>query len=455
MKKIFFYYLLLNFVFSQNNIIQYPDFKSKTLQNGLTTYVAKHTEQPAVFFKLLIPFGEFDLPSNQRGLASMAADMLSKGTQNYNADEFSEAIESTGGSLFASGGDEYTTISGRFLKEDLSVGLELLSEMLLKPTFPKDEWKLLKRQASEGVKTWHADAMTVALAHLYRLGFGDSPIGNIMTKSSLKNIDLVSMKNFHKRLVPQNSVFVLIGDIDISKANELINQTFKDWETGASNSIREDIQFKDISGIRFRLIDNPELEQATIGVGLKGIPANHEERHALNLVNYIFGGHFSSRLNKTVRAEGGKTYGISSQWKGFRDFGVVGVMTSTRVEEVRNTYDLIFNEMQKLVDSGITEDELTRAKSYITGSYPLRFESPTSYADQVASSNYYGFTMDDRQNVLINRNAVTLSQVNEIAKKYYSPENFILVIVGNQEIIKDKVSNIGSFDKAYYKDDPK
>ena len=97
MKKIFFYYLLLNFVFSQNNIIQYPDFESKTLQNGLTTYVAKHTEQPAVFFKLLIPFGEFDLPSNQRGLASMAADMLSKGTQNYNADEFSEAIESTGG----------------------------------------------------------------------------------------------------------------------------------------------------------------------------------------------------------------------------------------------------------------------------------------------------------------------------------------------------------------------
>ena len=156
-----------------------------------------------------------------------------------------------------------------------------------------------------------------------------------------------------------------------------------------------------------------------------------------------------------MRAEGGKTYGISSQWKGFRDFGVVGVMTSTRVEEVRNTYDLIFNEMQKLVDSGITEDELTRAKSYITGSYPLRFESPTSYADRVASSNYYGFTMDDRQNVLINRNAVTLSQVNEIAKKYYSPENFILVIVGNQEIIKDKVSDIGSFDEAYYKDDPK
>ena len=455
MKKLFSYYLLFNLVFPQNVTIKYPDFEENTLQNGLTTYVAKHTEQPAVFFKLLIPLGEFDLPSNQKGLASMTADMLSKGTQTYNADEFSEAIESTGGSLFASGGDEYTTISGRFLKEDLSLGLELLSEMLIKPTFPKDEWKLLKRQASEAVKTWHSDAMTVALAHLYRLGFGDVPIGNIMTKSLLKNIDLKKMKSFHERLVPQNSIFVLIGDIEISKANELINQTFEAWKAVDSNQNRVNISFADINGIRFRLIDNPELEQATIGVGFKGIPSNHEERHALNLVNYIFGGHFSSRLNKTIRAEGGKTYGISSQWKSYRDFGILGIMTSTRVEEVRNTYDLIINEMQKLVDSGITEDELVRAKSYITGSFPLRFESPTSYADRVASNNYYGFTMEDRKNVIINRNAVTLNKANEIARKYYSPENIILVIVGNQKIIKDKVSDIGSFDEAYYKDDPK
>ena len=242
---------------------------------------------------------------------------------------------------------------------------------------------------------------------------------------------------------------------EISKANELINQTFEAWKAVDSNQNRVNISFADINGIRFRLIDNPELEQATIGVGFKGIPSNHEERHALNLVNYIFGGHFSSRLNKTIRAEGGKTYGISSQWQSYRDFGVLGIMTSTRVEEVRNTYDLIINEMQKLVDSGITEDELVRAKSYITGSFPLRFESPTSYADRVASNNYYGFTMEDRKNVIINRNAVTLNKANEIARKYYSPENIILVIVGNQKIIKDKVSDIGSFDEAYYKDDPK
>ena len=455
MKKLFFYLLLFNLVFAQNFKIKFPDFEKNTLPNGLTTYVAKHVEQPAVFFRLLIPFGEFDLPSDQRGLASMTVQMLSKGTQNYDADAFAEAIESTGGSLFGSGSDEFTEFTGSFLKEDLEVGLELLSETLLKPTFPKDEWKLLKRQASEAVKIWHQDASTVAEAHLYKLGFGDAPIGNIMTKSSLKNIDLKKMKNFHKRLVPKNSVFVLIGDIDRAKANELINRTFENWKAGDSNPNRENVSFANINGIRFRLIDNPELEQATIAMGFKGIPANHQERHALNLVNYLFGGHFSSRLNKAIRVESGKTYGIGSRWESFRDFGVLGLRTSTRSEEVRNTYNLIISEMQKLVDSGITEDELIRAKSYITGSYPLRFESPSVYSNQVASSDYFGFTIDDRQNVIVDWNAVTLDEVNEVARKYYSPENFILVIVGNQKIIKDKLSDIGTFDEIYYKDDPK
>ena len=210
-----------------------------------------------------------------------------------------------------------------------------------------------------------------------------------------------------------------------------------------------------IKGIRFRLVDNPELEQATIGVGLKGIPANDRERHALNLVNYIFGGHFSSRLNKSIRAEGGKTYGISSQWKPYRDFGFIGIMTSTRSEEVRNTYDLIVNEMQKLVGTGISEEELTKAKAYISGSYPLRFESPAVYANIIASTDYYGFTITDRENVLIDRNAVNLEEANAVAKKYYSPENFLLVIVGNQEVIKEKVKDISEFDEAFYKDDPK
>ena len=145
--------------------IKYPELEKHSLANGLTIYTAEHHEQPAVFFQLLIPLGSFDVAVSKEGLASMAVDMLSKGTKNYSADELSEAIESTGGSLSASSGNEYTTITGRFLKEDFKTGLELMSDMLLHPTFPENEWKLLKKQTQEGIKSWYSDPGTVAQAH--------------------------------------------------------------------------------------------------------------------------------------------------------------------------------------------------------------------------------------------------------------------------------------------------
>ena len=434
--------------------IKYPELEKHSLENGLTVYTAEHHEQPAVFFQLLIPLGSFDVAVSKEGLASMAVDMLSKGTKNYSADELSEAIESTGGSLSASSGNEYTTITGRFLKEDLKTGLELMADMVLHPTFPKNEWKLLKKQTQEGIKTWYSDAGSVAQAHLKKMAFGDTPAGNMMTKSTLKNISLDDAKEFYSNLRPDNAVFVLIGDFDSSLANQLVENSLKEWKSTGAKATRKNIVFNHIDDIRFRLVNNPELEQATIAIGFKALPVNSDERHALNLVNYIFGGHFSSRLNKSVRAEGGKTYGIRSRWESNREFGAITISTSTRVEEVRNTYDLIIGEMEKLVDTGLTENELSKAKAYFSGSYPLRFESPATYASLIANMDYYGFTISDRENVIIERNAVSLEEANEIARKYYRPENFFLIIVGNQEIAKDKVKDIANFDEAFYKDDP-
>ena len=125
MRKIIYFYFLFSLVFPQK--LKYPNFQKNILPNGLTVYTAEHREQPVVFFNLLIPVGEFDLSNGKKGLASLATEMFSKGTQNYSADELSEAIEFTGGSITTSGGDEYTTFTGRFLKEDLIEYIEPLN----------------------------------------------------------------------------------------------------------------------------------------------------------------------------------------------------------------------------------------------------------------------------------------------------------------------------------------
>ena len=113
-----------------------------------------------------------------------------------------------------------------------------------------------------------------------------------MTKSTLKNISLDDAKEFYSNLRPDNAVFVLIGDFDTSMANELVENALREWKSNGAKATRKNIVFTHIDGIRFRLVNNPELEQATIAIGFKALPVNSDERHGLNLVNYIFGGIF-------------------------------------------------------------------------------------------------------------------------------------------------------------------
>jgi zinc protease len=185
-----------------------------------------------------------------------------------------------------------------------------------------------------------------------------------------------------------------------------------------------------------------------------GIPRTHDDRYAVKLANYIFGGGaFSSRLMEVVRGEGGKTYGVRSWASSRMDYGAFGISTSTRNPEVYNTYTLIMSELNRLREEGVTAEELRKAKSFYTGSQPLSLESPGAIAGSVLSALYYGFTIEDLETSLVKLNAVTLDEVNAAIKNHYDEENRVLIIVGKGEEIKDLIRPIGSFDEAFYKDD--
>jgi zinc protease len=198
------------------------------------------------------------------------------------------------------------------------------------------------------------------------------------------------------------------------------------------------------------------LEQATIRIKQLGIPFNSQEFWALHLANYVFGGGaFSSRLMEVVRAEGGKTYGIHSWCEYNKTYGAINIKTSTRSNEVLNTYKLIIQELDRITNHTITEEELKKAKSYHTGNIPLSLESPASIADKILYYQYHDLSIKDLENQLIRMDNTTLQEVNVAASRYYNPDNFVLVIVGKSEAIRDSLNQIGQFDEAFYKDDVK
>ncbi|MDP6533278.1 MAG: pitrilysin family protein [Candidatus Marinimicrobia bacterium] len=439
---------------AQAPIIDYPEFETYTLSNGLKVMIAEHHENPAVFMNMMIEIGSMDVPIGKEGLGGIMSELVPKGTTAHSADEISAMIDATGGGIGASVGLEYSNVSGRFLAEDLGFGLNMMAELLQHATFPEEEFKLTMKQNKEGIKTWYSDPSSVASAHGDYLLLGETPMGRMTTEASLKSISLEDVKEFYNRIRPDISTLVLVGDFEMAAAKQLIESAFGNWTVEGIKQTRPDFGYPALNGLKFQFVDNPELDQATIYILHWGIPRKHEDRYAIRLANYIFGGGaFSSRLMEVVRGEGGKTYGVGSWIASRKDYGAFGIRTSTRNPEVYNTYQLIMGEIKRLRQEGVTEEELRKAKSFYTGSQPLSLESPGAIAGNILSALYYGFTIEDLETSLIRLNAVTLEEVNDAIREHYDEENMVLVIVGKGEEIKPLIAPIGTFDESFYKDD--
>lgn len=438
---------------AQAPIIDYPEFETYTLSNGLKVMIAEHHENPAVFMNMMIEVGSMDVPIGKEGLAGIVSELVPKGTKDNSADEISELIDATGGGLNAGTGLEYSNVSGRFLAEDLEFGLNMMAELLQHAAFPEKEFKLTMKQNKEGIKTWYSNPSSVASAHADYLLLSETPMGRMTTEESLKSISLDDVRNFYKKVRPDISTLVVIGDFETADARNLVEAALGSWTVEGEDIARPEFDYKEVNGLRFRFVENPELEQATIYMTQWGIPRKHEDRYAIRLANYILGGGaFSSRLMEVVRGEGGKTYGVRSWSSSRKNYGAFGISTSTRNPEVYNTYSLIMSELKRLRDDGVTEDELRKAKSFYTGSQPLSLESPGAIASSVLSALYYGFTIEDLETSLVKLNAVTLEEVNTAIRDHYDEENMVLVIVGKGEEIRDLIEPIGIFDESFYKD---
>ena len=448
---------IAGFLIAEENLkLDFPAFEEFKLENGLKVIIAEHHEQPAVFFNIRIDIGGLDVPIGKEGLNEVVFDLLKKGTEKYTADELSAVIDATGGSISTGSQLEYSTIKVQFLKEDMELGLNLIAEILLKPTFSKNEFKLAIKQYKEGVKTWYSDPGSVASAHANKLLYGDSPMGNQQTQNSLKSLSLNDVLTFYKSIIPSKVTLVAIGDFESENIKDLVESLFGDWQSNESSIERGSRSNQKIEGLRFRFVENPELEQATVQIKQPGIPFNSQDFWALRLANYVFGGgSFSSRLMEVVRSEGGKSYGIYSWCEYSKTYGAINIKTSTRSNELLNTYKLITQELDRITSHTITEKELKKAKSYYIGNIPLSLESPASIADKILQNKYYGLSIDDLENQLIKMDNTTLEEVNAVASQYYDPDNYVLVIVGKSEAIRDSLSQIGQFDEAFYKDDVK
>ena len=434
------------------DVIELPRIARKTLDNGLKLMVVERREQPIVYFDLMLPGGNLLDAKGKSGLADLLAEMLTQGTKNRSAEQVAAEAEGLGGSVSAWAATEFFSVNGQFLVRDFAKGLELFADVALNPTFPKEELGKIRPQVEAGVRRTKDQPIPLAVEHLRYAIYGyDHPRGrttSIQTLQAVTTEDLAAV--YQRAFLPQGALLTVVGDLDAGETIGDLEKAFGAWKkTKVVPVFPEDPQ--PLSGPVVRMVDKPDLTQATIAVGTLGIAKKDPDYINLVLGNYVLGGGgFSSRLMKTIRSKGGKTYHASSRFSAGRTKGPFMAFTYTRNQEMANTLKMLLDEIAKICKEGVTAEELQAAKNNLAGSYAIELQSPSGLADELSAAEFYGlgeeFVRKYRQLVT----APTLADVNAALKKHLGVENLALVVVGKADEILEQVKKFGSPSRIDY-----
>ncbi|RJQ22391.1 MAG: insulinase family protein [Nitrospiraceae bacterium] len=411
------------------------DVKRDVLENGLTLLVVERHNLPIVKISVGVKAGSIVEPEEKAGLANLTASLLTDGTKSRTGRQISDEIDFVGGAVGASSDDDYSTVTLSVLKKDLNLGLDLLSDIVLNPSFPEDELNKKRERIKGGLKSQEDDPGFVASREFRKAVFGTHPYGRLIagTPETLDSIKRDDLLNFHAaNYVPNNAIMAVVGDITTEEVKNLLGRYFPDWRSKDSKTAIS-VKPAEVNERKIVPIDK-ELTQANIILGHAGVSRDNPDYYAVSVMNYILGGGgFESRLMQNVREEKGLAYDIHSFFDANRYGGLFEVGVQTKNESANTAIEEILREIKGIRNSFVSDAELSDAKSFLVGSFPLRFETGQRIANFLVAVEYYGLGPDyiDKYSSYIN--SVTKEDVLRVATKYLDPENFVLVVVADQK----------------------
>ena len=413
--------------------------KRSVLDNGVVLLTSERKALPMVSIELLIDAGSRYDAQGQEGLANVAAKLLTYGTKRRSALQISETLDFLGASLSTGCSDDLANISLTILKKDLTAGLELLAEILTMSTFPPPEIDRQKQSVIASIRAREESPGNIAQRRFAAALFPESPYGRPAegTETSVKSIQQQSLVQFYERYYrPNRSILAVVGDVSDQEITQALNRAFRLWKKGEPGG--KPLVPKLIGPSQVIRV-NKDLTQANIMIGHEGIPRNHPDYYAIQVMNYILGGGgFSSRAMDSIRNQSGLAYSVYSYFGAEKSHGTFAFVMQTKNETAEEAIRIAREEIRRIQDQTVGEQELDEAKDYLTGSFPLRLDTNHKVANFLAQVEFFQLGLDypNRYADLIRK--VSREDVQRVAKEYLHPEKLITVIVGNQKKVGNK-----------------
>lgn len=422
----------------QQGTLKLPPYKRIALKNGMTLLLMEQHEVPMVSFNFIVKTGSVADPRGREGLASLTAELLRKGTRTRTADQISAELDFIGGVLKADAGYDFTSGAAEFVKKDLGKGLELLSDVLLNPTFPKEEVTKLQAQSIDAVKAAKDDASEVIAEYYNAYLYGAHPYGRPVSgdEKSLAAITQADIQKFYQTYyTPSNTILAVVGDFQLPEMERMLTERFGAWADRRVPAV----QLPEVAaakGKRLLLVDKPDSTQTFYYIGNVGVARTSADRVGINVVNTLFGGRFTSMLNSELRIKTGLTYGARSTFDQRKGRGPFMISTFTQNATTEKAIDMTLDVIKRLHERGITEEELKSAKSYLKGQFPPRIETSDQLAATIAQLEFFGLDASDINNYYARIDAMTLEDARRIILEYFPAENLVFVLIGKAEEIQ-------------------
>src|SRR5256885_1525344 len=417
-------------------MVQEPrNIRRQKLPNGLTIITEQMSHIRSASIGIWLQTGSRDEDAEWNGISHFIEHMVFKGTKHRTAEEIARQVDSIGGNMDAFTAKECICFTVKVLDEHIPTALDILSDLVLNPTFDAADITRERGVIMEEIKM-DEDNPDYLVHEIFTQNFWkDHPLGKpiLGTKETVKKFEREPVLDFYKqRFAPGNLIICAAGHLQHEQFVDLVRKHFGDMKP-MSNGFYSS-QPKVVSRIILR--NKKALEQVQICVGVPSHPIAHEKRHASYILNTLLGGGMSSRLFQNIRERQGLAYAIYSDLSPYRDTGCLSVYAGTSRESAAKVVRSVVSEFRKLKSDAVSGEELRRAKDQLKGSLMLSLESSTARMSNLARQEMYFdrfYTLDE----LIEKiESVTAEELQGLANEFFQTDSIAVTVLGNLNGLK-------------------
>lgn len=423
--------------------LKLPAIQKHKLSNGLGVWIVEHHEVPLAQINLIVRSGSAADPIGKFGVGSLAAAMLDEGAGSRSALELADALEFLGANLSTTSSFDYSAVRMSVPVSKLAEALPLMADVSIRPSFPDAELERLRKERLTSLLQARDNPGALIQIAFPRIvygpthRYGTSANGLPPAIESLTVADLRAFYTAHYR--PDNATLLVVGDVTPSAALPLLEKAFGGWKAaGMAPLVAEVPNAPQLKTRQIYLVDKPEAAQSQIRIGWVGVPRSTPDYAALQVLNTILGGSFTSRLNDNLRERNGYSYGASSIFDTRIAAGPFYAGAGVQSDKTGEALKEFFNELNGIL-TPVPEDELIKAKNYVALGFPGEFETTGDMARKLEELVAYSLPDDTFTNFVASVAKVSAADLQRLAARYIQPDKMAVVVVGDRKSIEGPI----------------